>query len=795
MQAAQQARAQQDIPFQRYLLISVLILTIGFALRTIALLLLPAQWLEAMHLLRVDLVLSGSPFDHPMSMRKWMSVPTLALTFRPGGPEGLWLARVFSALLGILNIAGALALGRMLFQDRRVGLLAGLIYAVLPLAVFHERQALSDPLFVTLVTFVTLLSLVYARQPSLKWAVLLGATLAGAYLAKVATLPYFFLPGLAILLFTPRKGWVKAIGYYTGSLVLMIALITFAYAFYYQANPSDYGSLTEAIIGQIIGLSPSGAAPSGGYGSALARQFADLVDVTGVYVGWAMLLLSLSGLLIALLSGRQWREAVFIVFPAFIFLTPIIVSGLSTGNLREPYLPGRYILQHGAPLAALAALTLIVLIQHAWRVTGTVGALASVALIGLTIGPAIWFDATLLVNPREAHLTRIDDSEYLSGYNSGYGHVEVAEYLMGIREQEDADAVHMLVNGNFIQVEAYIGNGERIGSVDQLRPSSALQQQWLTERLAAGEPVFIMNQIHSTIGSFSSEPHGTLLEETARFDSPAGELEIYRVVGAQGDLARGIYAESVPAPQQMTEDYAAIGPTLADSVYIFPEGQSAGFDQPTQALIAETWPLTEDEAEQMVSSLGSANNAFDVVLIDESNSDPNRVLASALQTNLFWMSESFEGLLRRQRFMAGPAELDFQPVNGVFENVIQINTAAIVDQETTPGGSVRLALRWGTTAPIADSFTIFVHLFDPNLNLVAQTLNVPGNGLYPMTSWQPGDVIEDRYAFQLPGGIPLGTYQVWVGVTDEEKELRLLVTEGIETGENYVVVGRFDVSE
>lgn len=784
-----------DISLNRYLIAATVIVAFGFVLRSIALLTLPVQWLEAMHLLRAELVLSGSLFDHPMSMRKWMSVPALAFLFRPGGPESLWLARIFSALLGVLNIAGALALGRMLFNDRRVGLLAGLIYAVLPLAVFHERQALSDPLFVTLVTFVTLLSLVYARRPSLKWAILLGVTLGGAYLAKVATLPYFFLPGLAILLFTPRKLWVQAIGYYAGSLVLMTILIVAAYNFYFQANPQDYDTLSQALIGQIIGLSPGGSAPTGGYGAALARQFTDLADVTGAYIGWIMLALSIAGLVIAVVMTNQWKQALFIAFPAYIFLTPIIVSGLSTGRLREPYLPGRYILQHGAPMAALAALAVLILIQRFSKSGGRAASISAVVLIALVTAPAMWFDAVLVSNPSEARLTRIDDSEYLSGYNSGYGHVDVAEYLLQVREEEGAEAVYMLVNGNFIQVESYLGHNTDLGSVSGLRAGDQLQRDLLAERLGAGAIAFIMNQRHPSIDAMPENPHGTDLELVTTIDSPAGALEIYRIVGATGPLAQRIFEQSVPRPDQMTEDYAELAPTLGETVYVFPGGQQAGFDRPTNVLETDSWPLDQTAADEIVASFGTDGGIFDVVLVDELSSDPNRFIATTLQANLYWMDETFAGLLRRQRFMTGPAEPEFQPINGVFENVIQINEAAIVDQQVQPGGQVRIALRWGTSAEIADSFTVFVHLFDPNLNLVAQTLNIPGNGLYPMIDWQPGDVIEDRYALQLPDGIPVGTYQAWVGVTDEEKALRLLVTDGIETGDNYVVVGRFEVGE
>jgi len=775
-----------------FIYIGVGLVILGFTLRSIALWTLPAQWLEGMHLFRAEMVLDGNVFNHPISMRKWLSVPAVAYIMRPHGPESLWLARIFSSLVGVLNIAVCMALGRILFH-RKVGMLAGLLYAVIPIAVFHERQALSDPLFTTLVTLATLLTYVFARKPRLSYGLLLGFTLGGAYLAKVAALPYLLLPGLAILLFTKRTDFIKACVFYALSLLIAAGLVVLAYSFYYRANPQDYGSVGDAIIKQITGLSPGGGTPRGGFEAALTRQLADLADISQVYVGWLAFAFATAAAVLSAFGNKWRKQTLYVAFPAFVFLLPTLASGLSAGRLREPYLPARYLTHNAIPLVVLASVGVAMLVARVRRANAKTSIALTLVIIAAIMLPYLRFDARYIADPSQVTLTKVDHREYISGSNSGYGQDEVAQFLL---EETGGQNFLALVDGNYIQIAAYVGYGGEQGTVRQLPGQVAMQYSSIAQHLARGEKVFILNQLQPYQADITERVPDMTLVERRSIPTRSGLFTVNEVVAAQGDLAVQIYNYSVPEPSLMAGEFAAIEPTVSGSdVYVFPPNQTSGLSIPAKPLNITEWPLTQDIAEKAVAELGTDGSVVAVILVDEIDSDPHRYVATALQTHLYWMDESIEGLLRRQRFATGPLEPVFQPVGGVFEDAIHIDEAAFVDPDAQPGQVVRFAFRWSTDVPIADNFTVFTHLFDPQLNLIAQSLNVPGNNLFPMTDWQPGEVIEDRYAFVLPQDLPPGEYPVWVGVTDEGKGLRLGVTDGIEVGDNYVVAGRFKIAQ
>ena len=93
----------------------------------------------------------------------------------------------------------------------KTGLLAGLVYALLPMAVFHERQALADPLLAMLTLLATLLARRVADRPRTWLALLMGLTLAGAYLVKISALLYMVVPILAVALFSRPSDRLKAL--------------------------------------------------------------------------------------------------------------------------------------------------------------------------------------------------------------------------------------------------------------------------------------------------------------------------------------------------------------------------------------------------------------------------------------------------------------------------------------------------------------------------------------------------------------------------------------------------------
>jgi len=127
----------------------------------------------------------------------------------------------------------------------------------------------------------------------------------------------------------------------------------------------------------------------------------------------------------------------------------------------------------------------------------------------------------------------------------------------------------------------------------------------------------------------------------------------------------------------------------------------------------------------------------------------------------------------------------FQPVGADAPQIAILDYEIVSPSEITP--TLTLTLTWQTVEPLADDYTIFVHLLAPDGSKVAQRDTRPCDGECLTNTWQPGEIIVDRYQLSLaPDAVadllhaPSGRYRLAVG-------LYLL-----DSGERAAVVGRDD---
>jgi hypothetical protein len=297
-------------------------------------------------------------------------------------------------------------------------------------------------------------------------------------------------------------------------------------------------------------------------------------------------------------------------------------------------------------------------------------------------------------------------------------------------------------------------------------------------------------------------PHGARLEFVASYADGFRTLRLFRVTGAQGALADAIVAQQTPDPALLEADYEALSASRASvgRWIVFPSnhansliGHLGMWVVPLQ--IGE-WPFTQAVARQALSALdfSADGEVLGVVIVDEVNVDPQRLIASALQQRIYRATEAWHGVLHCMTYVTGPADPGFSPVHGRFEGGISVVEAAILDFQVQPGGAVRMALVWNTPVPIRDSFKVFVHVVDAGGNLRAQHDSIPGGGLLPMTIWQPRQNVVDRIAILLPVDLPPGEYEIRLGIYHPESGLRLPVLSAAEAGPDYVLLGRVTVA-
>ena len=124
-------------------------------------------------------------------------------------------------------------------------------------------------------------------------------------------------------------------------------------------------------------------------------------------------------------------------------------------------------------------------------------------------------------------------------------------------------------------------------------------------------------------------------------------------------------------------------------------------------------------------------------------------------------------------FRIGPPE-DLPPgltlVDALFGDQIRLLGYALA-----PAGerAWTLTLAWAAERPVAEDYTVFVHLVDKAGEIQSQDDAPPGGGFYPTSLWARGDVVLDRHDLALPAAAPAGATRLWVGLYQPESGERL----------------------
>lgn len=94
-------------------------------------------------------------------------------------------------------------------------------------------------------------------------------------------------------------------------------------------------------------------------------------------------------------------------------------------------------------------------------------------------------------------------------------------------------------------------------------------------------------------------------------------------------------------------------------------------------------------------------------------------------------------------------------------------------QITMEGSELVVNLWWGIEAVPGENATVFLHVYDPEGNLVGQKDGYPLADMFPPWYWQAGDLIRDIRIVRLPEALDSGRYTVAVGWYDVETGQRL----------------------
>ncbi len=752
---------------KNYWKLALLILLAGFFLRLVESTSLPIFLDEALHIGRAYEVLDGNFFNDGFNQNKWLYSVALA-GFLPQGPESVFLSRYLNVLLATVTIAACISVVALLGR-RSTGLIAGLIYVVLPLAVFHERQALVDPMMTTFAMLAVVFALRFLRKQRITWAIGIIICLIIAYLTKLAGLAYFFVPLVAAVVLT--QSWRERL-FKTGLTIAAVgAAALLLVRFYDYLDDEDIGTIQtySADQGNLIVVS-----------ERLLQDLADYSLILWRYGGVVLCAVLLSSLVL-LLTHERWRPMLFLLLSiGGLTLVPFIAA-----RPVEDFLP-RYVM-YSAPLIAALAAVAVEQLGSRWRETTWV---QPALIVGIVL-QSLCFNALLIVAPRQAPLVPVDRSQYITGSPSSFEYKALAEYVL-TEKARTQQAPFLLIEGDPEILQAYFGlTGGSISALD--KPSDA-QRFAVASALARGDAVYIADDVR-TDSTLDLPLYGEVTEQVAQFDGSARDLWLHQVEAARDPLATLVYEQLVALPEAMTNDVETIAEQTQASVrYALPANFAAPLDG--EPLDVSQWPLEADGAGQALPQQ-APNTTFAVIWVDEAALDPQRRLPILLSESYFLLREHWAGLLHSVEYDTGPSSIGARTNGTRLEGVIYLEEDALIDTDARPGDYIRVYTAWRSQERIEDSFELFFHLLAVDGQLVAQADGVPVNGLRPTSSWAVDEIIQDRRVVHIPESLPSGEYRLVVGMYLPQSGLRLPVTpperDTIATTGDTIVLGSVNI--
>ncbi len=107
-----------------------------------------------------------------------------------------------------------------------------------------------------------------------------------------------------------------------------------------------------------------------------------------------------------------------------------------------------------------------------------------------------------------------------------------------------------------------------------------------------------------------------------------------------------------------------------------------------------------------------------------------------------------------------------------------------------PGDTLTVTLYWQARGGVRRPYTTFVHLLNSDFAMFGGHDGVPATAT---SAWTMGAIVEDVHSFSVSPETPTGSYQIELGLYDEEQDrLSLSTTEGAE-GADRLLLGPLEV--
>lgn len=341
--------------------------------------------------------------------------------------DPLLAGREVSIIFGALTLFGTIKICRLLKLSDRTQMLAGLLYITSPLILFFDRMAILDSPISTIFIWVLYFSLrisqssVFSIQSSIWLGLIQGAGLWLKGTAQLFLYLPFLIPALTILIDKNKK---RAINEFLVYLVSYILAQTLFFPIRFQPLYTYYAKREGDFLIPILDLFKT---------PAWFNNFQLAVLTLVVFITPFVLFFALKGF-IKLYKESRKTALIFLSFSILPLLFEIFFAR---------YFLSRYYLFSFLPIILLAG--------YAFETVGRKFMLQSFFVLALPI----LVSSILVINPLESvkltnfsRLLKNDLGQYLSGWPSGYGVKEAADWLNNESQKQPIVVVTRADSGN-----------------------------------------------------------------------------------------------------------------------------------------------------------------------------------------------------------------------------------------------------------------------------------------------------------------------------------------------------------
>lgn len=169
--------------------------------------------------------------------------------------------------------------------------------------------------------------------------------------------------------------------------------------------------------------------------------------------------------------------------------------------------------------------------------------------------------------------------------------------------------------------------------------------------------------------------------------------------------------------------------------------------------------------------------------------DPQGFAGEWLQACCEKTDDQFVAGFRVQTFDTPAGSLAAQqPYRVDFGSDISLTGFRLARSAVQRGGQLQLTLFWLGRAPVAKSYTVFVHLLAPDGSNILNGDGIPRTGSRPTNSWQPGETLIDTHSIALPADMPVGVYRLEIGMYERDSGMRLAGQVGSGTAVDHFIL-------